>query len=219
MNKDQRLLEEAYKAIYESLKEPLYFGPSERKQEFLNWLKRLNHEVHEDGSVTTHESVRLYSQNLRVLPFKFIKVDGDFSCAGNLLGSLEGAPISVTGFFYCSLNRLDTLKGAPEYVGGSFRCNGNMIASLEGAPKHVGEDFQCMDNLLVNLKGAPKFIGGDFICTDNDIKSLEGAQKEIKGEFKSDKFTDRDYRNFITKRDVVDKNLSKDLDVDLGDFS
>ena len=59
MNKDQKLLEEAYCKIYESIKEPLYFGPKNQKDLWFRWLEEHNYEVNGDGSVDINESVRL----------------------------------------------------------------------------------------------------------------------------------------------------------------
>ena len=59
MNKDHKLLEEAYQSIYESVSEPLYFGPPKRKEEFLRWLNRLPRTIHPDGSVSVEGDVNL----------------------------------------------------------------------------------------------------------------------------------------------------------------
>jgi hypothetical protein len=146
MNKDQRLLEEAYQSICESLKEPLYFGPKKDKEGWLLWLKDYVHEVHEDGSVSIDGDVNFMVNTLSVFPFKFKKVTGDFSCFNLKLTTLEGAPEEVGGDFLCSYNMFKTLKGAPEKVGGSFYCFHNskklMIASLEGAPAEIGGEFE-----------------------------------------------------------------------------
>ena len=198
MNKDQKLLEEAYQSIYESLKEPLYSGPPERKQEFLNWLSRLKHEVHEDGSVSVDGKVDLSKRQLETIPFIFKRVTEDF---------------------WCLHNNLTSLKGAPKTVGGVFRCSDNKLTSLEGAPEKVGEGFYSSENKLISLKGAPKEVGGTFWCLGNPLNSLEGAPEVIKGEFDSDQFSDEEYRKFVNKRKHVEGKLDKDLNVDLEDFS
>ena len=114
MNKDQKLLEEAYHSIYESTVEPAYFGPPDRKQEFLDWLKKLEHKVHSDGSVSVYQNVLLANRQLERLPFSFGVVTGDFYCFGNQLTSLEGAPKKVAGYFSCPNNKLTSLEGAPK---------------------------------------------------------------------------------------------------------
>jgi hypothetical protein len=123
MNKDQRLLEEAYQSIYESTREPAYFGPEKDKQNWLKWLKSLKHEVHEDGSVSVHQNVRLNDKNLTRIPFNFRSITGDFYCYNNNLTSLEGAPKEVGGDFYCYNNNLTSLEGAPEIIKGEFICD------------------------------------------------------------------------------------------------
>ena len=192
MKKDQKLLEEAYKAVYESSVQPLYFGPADKKEAFFKWLKKLNHEVHEDGSVS---------------------IDGDVSFARNEFGQL--------GMFN-SLGRyiVDRLPFNFQKVTGSFWCP-DRIHSLEGSPEYVGKDFGCGSNNLnlISLEHSPKFVGGDFMCTSIRFDSLEGAPEVIKGEFDSDQFSDEDYRTFVKNRKYVEGKLDKDLDVDLEDFS
>ena len=123
MNKDQKLLEEAYQSIYESVAEPLYFGPLERKQVFLNWLEKRKHGVHEDGSVSVKGDVNLSCRGLRRIPFNFRIVREGFYCGHNKLTSLKGAPIEVAGDFYCHNNDLTSLEGAPEVIKGEFKSN------------------------------------------------------------------------------------------------
>jgi len=106
-----------------------------------------------DGTLDVFENVNINFLNLKELPFKFGKVDGDFKCNYNKLTSLKGAPKVINGDFFCDYNNLTTLKGAPEVVNG---------------------DFYCYGNRLKNLKGAPKIIIGNFIYNRNKLKSLEG---------------------------------------------
>ena len=192
MNKDQKLLQEAYCKVYESVREPMYFGPPDKKKTFLNWLKLLKHEVHENGSVS---------------------IDGDVSFSLNEFGQrgmfnnvgryiVDRLPFNfqkVTGNFWCP-SRLETLEGSPAYVGKEFGCGANSIS-------------------LFSLKHSPKYVGGNFLCKSLRFDSLEGAQEVIKGEFDSDQFTDEEYRTFAKKRKYVDDKLDKDLDVNLDDFS
>jgi hypothetical protein len=198
MNKDQKLLEEAYQSICESTREPEYFGPPERKQEFLDWLAELDHEVHEDIYVSVKGDVDLSHKSLERLPFNFRVVTEEFFCNNNKLTSLKGAPKKVIGRFHCANNNLTSLQGAPKEVKGSFHCSNNNLTSLQGAPEKVGENFYCSYN--------------------NKLTSLEGAPEAIRGEFKSDNFSDEDYRRFVKKREYVKGKLDKEFDVDLKDF-
>ena len=180
-------------------KEPLYFGPEDKKEAFMKWLKKMKHEVHEDGSVSVKGDVdfrynergqltvfdNLGNYIISRLPFNFRKVTGDFMCTKLLL----------------------TLTGSPRHVGGSFTSgpDNQNISSLEGAPDYVGKDFWCMSTHL---------------------KSLEGAPEVIKGYFGTKRFSKDDYREYAKKaarerkiKQKVDKELSPDLNVDLGDFS
>ena len=218
MNKDQRLLEEAYQAIYESTREPEYFGPEKDKQKWFKWLKKQKHEVHEDDSVSIEGDVSLSGKSLTRIPFNFNVVKGYFFCLNNEITSLQGAPKIVKGTFMCSDNKLTSLQGAPKIVEGYFDCTDNKLTSLEGAPDSVEGYFDCSHNSLASLKGAPSFVYGDFYCSSNKLTSLEGAPKEIRGEFESDQFSDEEYRNFARKRKYVDGKLDKEFDIDLQDF-
>jgi hypothetical protein len=119
---------------------------------------------------------------------KFGSVTGNFTCFGNKLRSLEGAPKEVSGNFYFRNNGLRSLEGSPQKVGGSFNCSLNELQSLKGAPKEVGMGFNCSQNQLQSLKGAPKKVGGVFNCSRNELQSLEGAPQEINGRFLCDEF-------------------------------
>ena len=173
-------------------KEPLYFGPPDKKEAFMKWLKKLKHEVHSDGSVS---------------------IDGDVSFAYNEFGQIGQ---------YNSLGRylVDRLPFNFKKVTGRFFCP-PLINSLEGAPEYVGGTFGCGSNNsdLTSLEHSPKFVGGNFMCTNLRFDSLDGAPEVIKGKFESNQFTDEQYRTFVKKRKYVDNKLDKELDVDLGDFS
>lgn len=218
MNKDQKLLEEAYQSICESTREPEYFGPERDKAMWMSWLKKLKHEVHEDGSISVDGRVDLsFDEDLERIPFNFRKVKGDFWCTKSKITSLEGAPREVGGDFAC-VGKWTSLKGAPEIVGGAFFCDRSNLTTLEGAPIKVGGVFNCRNNNLTSLRGAPKEVGGTFYCRENNLTSLEGAPEVIGGDFASDQFTDEEYRAFARKRKFVDNKLDKEFDIDLKDF-
>lgn len=111
------------------------------------------------------------------------KVGGDLWCVKSQLTSLDGAPRYVGGSVWCGSNQLVNLKGGPEKVGGDFRCDGNFLTSLVGAPREVLGSFECPDNELVDLKGAPETVGGSFACEGNPITSFADAPKKIGGVF------------------------------------
>jgi hypothetical protein len=168
VNKDQKLLEEAYQTVYQRHGEPLYFGPPERKEKFESWLILLDHEVHEDGSVSIQEDVNLSYLQIQRLPFNFKNVKGDFMCYMDNLTSLQGAPISVGGDFFCYYNNLSSLKGAPISVEGSFNCKFNKLASLQGAPEKIGGQF----------------LSSQF--SDKDYRDFIKHEKYVKGKLEKD---------------------------------
>jgi hypothetical protein len=196
MNKDQKLLEEAYCKIYESLKEPLYFGSEEHKQKWKEWLSihSLNWKVNQEGSIDVRGSVVLRGERrlndpflslfpLKVLPFQFNSVEGVFECFHNALTTLKGSPQTIGDSFLCSSNSLESLEGGPKVVKGNFTCYNNKLTSLKGSPEIVGESFDVSYNKITSLEGAPKTVGLHFDCTFNNLTSLEGSPKVIKGNF------------------------------------
>ncbi len=86
-----------------------------------------------DGTVNVAGDVRLTGlEKLERLPVRFGTIGGNFVCNGNLLTSLEGAPVTVGGGFWCAGNRLTSLVGAPGAVGRNFYCYNNQLTSLVG---------------------------------------------------------------------------------------
>ncbi len=65
--------------------------------------------------------VDLSSNHLKVIPFKFNRVNGNFNV---------------------SFNELTSLNNSPNYVGGNFNCNYNFIRSFNGAPKVIMGKFR-----------------------------------------------------------------------------
>jgi len=194
MNNDQKLLEECYQSIYESAREPEYFGPSHVRQDFLNWLYKQDFEVHEDGSVS---------------------IDGDVSFMHNNRGEVD--PWDNLGQYIVSRLPFNFRK-----VTGGFYCP-SRIMNLKGSPRYVGRDFICgSDNPNLNsLIGSPDYVGRDFWCQSSKIISLEGAPEVIKGDFESTYFEDKDYRKFVRERKIkqkLNKDLSSDLNPDLTGF-
>lgn len=65
-------------------------------------------------------------------------------------------------FFSCVGNELISLEGAPKQINGSFACDYNKLTSLKGCPKIVNGNFYCSNNELISLKETPKFINGNI---------------------------------------------------------
>ena len=76
-----------------------------------------------DGSYDVDGHVDLDELGLTKLPVKFNGVSGPFSCVGNKLTNLIGAPKMVGGGFSCYYNELTSLEGAPKWVGSFFWCD------------------------------------------------------------------------------------------------
>ena len=160
-------------------------GLTQMQEEFLNKYTKGSWSYNSStGLVDVVGSFDCRYQGLRDFKgVRFGEVGGYFSCEGNQLTSLAGAPQKVRGSFYCQNNKLTTLEGAPQEVGGSFYCDTNQLTTLEGAPQEVGGNFSCSGNPLTTLKGAPQEVGGDFSCSGNPLTTLKGAPQEVGGSF------------------------------------
>jgi hypothetical protein len=121
-----------------------------------------------------------------------VEVDGNFSCAYNLLTSLKNSPKKVNGGFFCYGNRLTSLAGAPKiltlqkrsspYAQIAFHCGGNNLTTLEGGPEIVEGDYYCSENQLTSLVGAPEEVS-ILYCSYNRLQTLEGIPRKIRRGF------------------------------------
>lgn len=134
-------------------------------------------------------SVNLDALQLSEIPVKFNIIDGNFSCVGNKLLSLEGSPESVKGNFLCDNNQLTNLKYAPHTVGGVFSCSYNKLKNLEHCPTSTGH-FYCAHNEIKTLKYLPKTVlSNQFYCDKSAIpENMEETYDflNIKYKIKSD---------------------------------
>lgn len=122
-------------------------APKIMLQEWMEeFFKRTDIKKLKDGSYDVDGDLFIRSLGLKKLPLKFNHVKGYFSCSGNRLTTLEGAPKTVGCTFFCPNNLLESLEGGPEEVGGGYVCRYNKLTSLKGAPKNVGTDFWCGGN-------------------------------------------------------------------------
>lgn len=73
---------------------------------------------------------------LSVMGQQPVRFEGDFTCAGKSLISLEGAPRVVTGSFYCHRNYLDSLDHVPESMN-YLNFYDNKLTSLHNIHKKI----------------------------------------------------------------------------------
>lgn len=132
-----------------------------------------NYKIKADMTIDVYGSVIIDSILIGELPMVFNRVEGDFTCRGNSLTTLRGAPRYVGGSFVCGNNELRNLIGGPEYVGGSYFCNLNFLESLEGIARGMQGIVNCKDNHLTSLKHAPEVVKTIFNCENNRLTSLE----------------------------------------------
>ena len=154
--------------------------PSEAEQALEKW--GVAYEVKPNGTIFVAGDIILIGKGLTQLPdLSNVTVAGNFTCEGNQLTSLKGAPQFIGGNFSCSRNRLTSLDHAPQLVAGSFFCSSNELGTLRGAPRKVGANFFCSNNNLTTLEHAPEYVGKGFACNENQLTSLEHLPKHIGG--------------------------------------
>lgn len=73
------------------------------------------------------------------------------------------APVKLNGDFFCDHNKLGSLKGAPFYIAGRMSCEHNRLISLEGGPTCVVRDLYCRENPLDNLDHLPVISNGSIV--------------------------------------------------------
>jgi len=110
-----------------------------------------NYSINSDGSVDVNGDVALHEEEISVIPLKFGKVTGNFSCLGNYLTSLDGCPATVGGDFRCGYNVLTSLEGSPHTVGGDFYCSYNNLTSTYTGDTDIDVSgiVRCADNSLL----------------------------------------------------------------------
>ena len=89
-----------------------------------------------DGIMNCFEDVSLSDSHIHMIPFKFGRINGKFSCSKNLqLSSLENCPFYVRDNFYCSYTNITNLDHCPKYVGRDFHMEGlSCINNLDDYP-------------------------------------------------------------------------------------
>lgn len=86
---------------------------------FLDFYAVENYEITPQG-IIVNGNVDLSSKKLKMLPYKFKKVSGNFNIAFNNISSLNNIPEIVTGNFNCNFNNIRSFEGAPIMLSGKF---------------------------------------------------------------------------------------------------
>jgi len=147
-------------------------------QQMLENLNIKKFTIHDDRSVTAHQSVSMSHRKFTKIPIKFRIIEGSFNCSDNKLINLINAPQKTEGFFDCSSNSLTTLFGAPKIIEGWFYCDNNLLLNLNNAPQIVKGNFSITYNkYLINLDGLP-VINGNIIC-DNYLYEDINYQRHL----------------------------------------
>jgi hypothetical protein len=130
---------------------------------------------------------------------KLVDIKGNFQCSYQDLSNFKDLSFGkVTGYFTCSGNQLVSLKGAPREVGLELHCAFNRkMTTLEGSPVKIGDDFQSKYCELINLVGGPTVVLGNYDVMGNNLTSLEGAPVVLEGSFISEEiYLDKGDWNF-----------------------
>ena len=85
-----------------------------------------NYTINSQGEIDVNGDVYFTNSNIKELPYKFGKVDENFSLQNcKNLTSLKNCPDCVGDSFSCSqCTKLDSLEGCPTKVSGDFYCYG-----------------------------------------------------------------------------------------------
>lgn len=129
-------------------------------EEYLYTIRIKQYVIHDDLTIDINETVNLSNHNLKVLPFRFGLIDGDFICNNNLLKNL---------------------KNSPQMVKGTFSCEYNLLTSLKGAPKEVGQHFIFTGNSVSSFKYLPLKVQGNIVSNSNPIASISELNCDCKG--------------------------------------
>ena len=153
------------------------------REKFVNkYLKNNDFIINYDLSVDVNGDVNMKGNNdwthdMKSLPFKFNRVNGNLNIMLNQLVDLRLCPNEVTGNFNCSYNHLKTLKGGPIRVGGNYEVisKGHLstsefaLSTLEGCPKQIGGDFDINGNNIYTFEYFPEHLGGNLKAENNPI--------------------------------------------------
>lgn len=157
---------------------PAASTPGDLRQKITQWLERhsvANFTVNEDNTVNVAGDCRLTGLMFKRIPFKFGKVDGDFTLSGGHLETLEGCPTSVGGDVFIIHTVITSLVGLPNEIGGNCSVAHNKkVASLEGIPAKINGSFSAEGcTSLVSLKGIHKIlkeVDGDLDFSSSGVK-------------------------------------------------
>lgn len=141
-----------------------------KKIEIIKLCKQYNitkYTINDDYSIDVDDHVDLSSKKLTKIPIKFNRVNGYFSCVGNMLVNLENAPRWVERNFMCQNQYYGTfisLKGAPEYVGFRFDFNENEnLKDFSDFPSYVGATIDARSTGLYSFDCIPESTTRLFI--------------------------------------------------------
>lgn len=131
--------------------------------------------------IDVNNRVNLQNKKLKFIPVKFNSINGDFSCSGNRLTSLEFCPNFIDGDFFCSHNKLTSLEFSPKTVKGHYYCDNNLLTSLEFCTEKIAGNLNCSKNQIKSLEFCPEFVSGYFYCYKNialkDIQEITDFDK------------------------------------------
>lgn len=100
-----------------------------------------------------------------------------------------------------------------KYTRGNLSLSDTQITAFPtNTPRVITGTLCCFNVVLDNFINGPTHVYGDVFC---DINSLEHCPDVINGKFFSNKFTDKQYREYVAKRNYM-KQAICDSDDEAG---
>lgn len=123
------------------------------REDIIEWLNRSNIEDYivskrKPYLVRANDNVEINGKNLRFVPVKFSKIEGNLDCSNNLLTDLSFCPSEIGGYAYFNKNKLSSLKNFPKKINGIIDLSKNNLTeeSLIDLPLNIS------DVSIINLK-------------------------------------------------------------------
>ncbi|GAB5389311.1 MAG: hypothetical protein Alpg2KO_22790 [Alphaproteobacteria bacterium] len=134
------------------------------------------------GRIIANGNINLSNMGLEELPdFSIVIVNGSFTCKGNRLKSLRGAPYGVRGnhaSFDASENRLESAEGFPIEMVGHVDLSKNRLTRLPQMPRQL-RGLYVQDNHLTSLEGGPEVVENWYDASNNDLRDGSGFPKKV----------------------------------------
>lgn len=145
-----------------------------KQQEILNWINdnfegKYTIEFTSNDEIIVNGNISLINHILEELPYKFHKVNGDFSIGG----------FKFYDTYKANRHAIKSLKNCPDIVTGNFNCAlCPNLTSLQYGPIEVGKHYYCHNTGITSFDYIAPAIKGDIIAFCNtDLTNIEALNK------------------------------------------